>query len=415
MTIPLRTLAAETDREALWDAADAAVEARENDVLAFVNLEDRTARRTRLRQTVDGPLGGLPFGVKDIFETADLPSAFGSPIYEGHRPAADAVCVALLRAAGGAVYGKTVTTEFASFHPGPTRNPHNLDHSPGGSSSGSAAAVAAGMLPFALGTQTGGSVIRPAAFCGVVGFKPTFNLIPTPGMKTFAWSLDTVGVFTHRVADAAFVTEAMAGRSMAAPAPGKELRIGRCKTPMFSEADDDMAAGLDNAASLLSSFGYAVSDISLPEIFAKAHKAHDVLNDHEGALSLSHEWHHHRDRISPTLRDIIQSGLAYDAETYDAARQTMKAARLALMAVWNEVDVLVAPSAPGAAPLGQTTTGSSVFNRLWTAMGVPCVNVPGLSTDDGLPLGIQVIGPALADAKTLAAAACVETVLNPSN
>ncbi|MEM6666963.1 MAG: amidase, partial [Pseudomonadota bacterium] len=174
--------------EAVWDACDVAIATHEPQIQAFVAPETAAARRVRLStQTFGGPLMGLPFGVKDIFDTAELPTAYGSPIYDGHQPVADAVCVALARRAGGAMYGKTVTTEFASFHPGPTRNPHNLDHTPGGSSSGSAAAVAANMLPVTYGTQTGGSVIRPAAFCGVVGYKPTFNLIPTNGLKTFAW------------------------------------------------------------------------------------------------------------------------------------------------------------------------------------------------------------------------------------
>ena len=410
---PLRTLAAEADKEVLWDAADAAAQEHEGDVRAYVNAEDAAMRRARLRAGAAGPLAGLPFGAKDVFDTAELPTEYGSPIYAGNQPAADAVVVARLKAAGGALYAKTVTTEFASFHPGPTRNPHNLDHSPGGSSSGSAAAVAAGMLPFAIGTQTGGSVIRPAAFCGVVGFKPTFDLLPTPGTKAFAWTLDTIGVFTNRVADAGFVVEAVTGRRFDAAVPGKELRIGICRTPMADDMDDEMAEAFDFAARHLTDYGFAVSNLELPDIFAKAHKAHDVINDYEGALSLSHEWFAHRDRISDRLKAIIEAGIAYDTATYDAARQTMKAARLALTRIWNGLDVIVAPSAPGAAPHGIETTGSSVMNRLWTAMGVPCVNIPGMVSRGGLPLGIQVIGPAMSDARTIAAAEAVEAAFRP--
>lgn len=410
---PARELAARGTVDAFLEAADAVVAEKEADIRAFVNLETMDARRARLALLKVGPFGGLPFGVKDIFDTQELPTEYGSPIYKGYQPGADATCVALMRAAGGALYGKTVTTEYASFQPGKTRNPRNLEHTPGGSSSGSAAAVAAGMLPFALGTQTGGSVIRPAAFCGIVGFKPSYNQIPTPGMKTFAWSLDTIGVFANRVADAGFAAEVLTGRAFNEPVPSSELRIRVCKTPMAEHAQDETMAALDFTAERLSAAGFQVREIDLPEIFVEAHRAHDVLNDREGALSLSHEWHNHRNEISERLQALILNGLSYDIETYDAARLTMKAARLALTRIWNNADIILAPSAPGPAPKGLGTTGDSVFNRLWTAMGVPCVNIPGLIAANGLPLGMQVIGPAMSDAKTLAAAQAVETVLDP--
>jgi len=396
----------------IWDASETAIAAREPSVNAFISTETPAARRARYEAAdISGPLAGLPFGVKDIFDTADLTTEYGSPIYSGHRPGRDAVCVALARRAGGVMAGKTVTTEFASFHPGKTSNPHNAAHTPGGSSSGSAAAVAARMLPLALGTQTGGSVIRPASFSGVVGYKPSFNMIPSAGLKTFSWSLDTVGVFALTVDDAGFFVECITGRDLGCATPTEGLHFGICETPMIAEAADETHEALAHARQVLEGAGHRVSTHSLPAVFGMAHEAHTVLNDGEGALALAHEYDHHRDALSETLVKIIENGLGFDSGTYDTARQTMKAARLSLLDVWRAVDVLVVPAAPGEAPRGLHTTGNSAFNRLWTAMGVPCITLPCTTGPNGLPVGIQLVAPALDETRALMAAATLEAAL----
>ncbi|MEM9205301.1 MAG: amidase [Pseudomonadota bacterium] len=414
-----RTIAGEVragrkTQEALIEAADAVVAARENDVKAFVHLEEASARRARLQAQArhdDSPLAGLPLGVKDIFDTFDLPTEYLSPIYEGHQPKSDATCVAQARAAGAAIFGKTVTTEFASFWPGPTCNPRNIEYSPGGSSSGSAAAVAAGMLPFALGTQTGGSVIRPAAFCGVVGYKPSYNLIPAVGLKTFAWSLDTVGIFANRVDDAEFLIEAMVGETFSTEAPSS-LKIAYCQTPMADAADDETWTHLGTISDQLSKAGHTVKDLTLPQIFGDAHDAHNVINDGEGALSLMHERTYHRDNISDRLNAILDRGATYSPSDHHAAQNTFADARAALEDVWQDFDFILAPAAPGIAPKGQTTTGDSVFNRLWTGLGVPCVTLPLGTGTDTMPLGAQFIAPFFKDSALLAAAKAIEAAFD---
>lgn len=393
-------------KDKVWDDFEAALEKHEPTVKSLSFAEDAQARRARFAAAnTSGPLAGLPVGIKDVFDTYDLPTSYGSSIYEGHRPVADAVSVALVRAAGGVIAGKTVTTEFAYFSPGPTTNPHNQGHTPGGSSSGSAAAVAAGILPFATGTQTGGSVIRPASFCGIIGYKPTFDLIPTIGLKAFAWSLDTVGIFARSVEDAAFFATAITDRDLTPSGDEGNPRIGYCETPMWPDAETSMREAFPKVRERLVRAGFTVTDIALPEIFAKAHDTHRVLNDREGWLSLSHERLQHPDKLTDILKAALENGASYSTDEYDEARQTMKQARLALTKLWNDVDVLIAPSVTGEAPKGIGFTGNSAFNRLWTAMGVPCVNLPCGNGPNGLPLGIQVIGPALGDKQTLAAAA----------
>ena len=395
-------------QDKVWDDFESALEKHEPTVKSLSFTEDVEARRARFTAAdASGPLAGLPVGIKDVFDTYDLPTAYGSPIYEDHQPVSDAVSVACIRAAGGVIAGKTVTTEFAYFTPGPTTNPHNQGHTPGGSSSGSAAAVAAGIVPFATGTQTGGSVIRPAAFCGVVGYKPTFDLIPTIGLKAFAWSLDTVGIFAQSVADAAFLTAAITGRDLMPSGEEGNPRVGYCETPMWPDAEPSMREAFPQMRERLVHAGFTVTDMVLPEIFGKAHEIHRVINDREGYFSLSHERLYHADKLSSILIAALENGATYNAYQYDEARQTLKQARLALTKLWRDVDILIAPSVTGEAPKGIGFTGNSAFNRLWTAMGVPCVNLPCGHGPNGLPLGVQVIGPALGDKRTLAAAAAL--------
>ncbi len=392
-----------------------AIAKREAEIGAFVVLNLERARRmaeARGAALAAQPLRGLAVGIKDIFDTADFPTEYGSPIYAGHQPKADAAATSLVRRAGGIVLGKTVTTEFAHLDPGKTRNPHNPAHTPGGSSSGSAAAVAAGMLPIALGSQTGGSVIRPASYCGVAGFKPSYGLIPTVGMKCFSWHLDTVGVFAAGVADVAFAAEAITGRELridgTAPAAP---RLGLLRRHPWPDASDEMRTAIEIAARTAEAEGASVTEIELPQICADAFKAHGTIHDFEGFNSLAYEYDHHRDRIGPHLRNLLDRATVVTPEAYDSARRTTRRARQALASLMADIDVILTPSAPGAAPESLNSTGTSTFNRLWTLMGVPCVNVPGLASDAGLPLGVQLVGRFGRDHETLSAARFVEAAL----
>jgi Asp-tRNA(Asn)/Glu-tRNA(Gln) amidotransferase A subunit family amidase len=400
---------------AVIDQCAAAIDAREAEIGAFVALDLEGARRTAKTSAAalaKLPLRGLPVGIKDIFDTVDFPTEYGSALYAGHRPRWDASAVALTRRAGGLILGKTVTTEFAHQQPGKTRNPHNPAHTPGGSSSGSAAAIAAGMLPLSLGTQTGGSVVRPAAYCGVAGYKPSFRLIPTVGMKCFSWTLDTVGVFAASVADAAFGAAAITGRDLrvdgAAP---KAPRIALLRSRISGEASPDMQAAIAAAAHAAGGAGARVEEITLPAILEDAWEAHPALQDYEACRSFAFEYDHHRDRIGPKLRELLDRGASVTSEAYDLARRTTKQARHALAEIFANVDVILAPSAPGAAPHSLESTGSPIFNRLWTLMGTPCVNVPGFTDPAGLPLGVQIVGRFGRDRATLEAALFVEAAI----
>ena len=399
-----------TPRAVVELCADA-IAKREAEIGAFVVL-DIEAARARANACADLPLRGLPVGVKDIYDTADFPTEYGSAIYAGHRPKADAAMVALVRRAGGVVIGKTVTTEFASLEPGRTRNPHNLAHTPGGSSSGSAAAVAAGMVPIALGSQTGGSVIRPAAYCGVTGFKPSFRLLPTVGMKCFSWSLDTVGLFAADVADAAFAAAAISGRDLRVDgAEPAGPRIALVRTQSWPEASADMQGAVERAGRAAQAAGAKVNEIDLPPILEAATKAHGTIQDHEAYRALADEIDRHRDRLGPVLRAQLDQAAALTPAAYDEARRLARQARRAFVDLMEGADVILTPSAPGAAPHGLGSTGQPTFNRLWTLLGAPCVNVPGLSDSAGLPLGVQIVGRFARDRLTLEAAAFLQRAL----
>ncbi len=399
-----------TPRAVIERCADA-IARREREIGAFVALDIEAALK-RADAFAALPLAGLPVGVKDIYDTADFPTEYGSPIYAGHRPKADAAMVALIRRAGGVVLGKTVTTEFASLQPGRTRNPHNLAHTPGGSSSGSAAAVAAGMVPIAIGSQTGGSVIRPAAYCGVTAYKPSFRLMPTVGMKCFSWSLDTVGLFTAGVADAAFAAAALSGRDLridriAPTAP----RVALVRTASWPEASPEMQGALERAARIAEAAGAKVKEIDLPPLFEAATPAHGTIQDHEAYRALADEIDRHHDQIGPTLREQLDRAATITPAAYDDARRVARQARRAFLELMDDVDVILTPSAPGAAPLGLGSTGKPTFNRLWTLLGAPCLNVPGLSDSGGLPLGMQIVGRFARDRLALEAARFVEQAL----
>ena len=401
-----------TPRDVVEVCARAIVE--RDELLRAFSAHDLSGARNRA--TADNlaqkPLRGLPVGIKDIFDTHDFPTEYGSPIYAGHRPKADATIVALVRRAGGIVIGKTVTTEFASLQPAQTRNPHNPAHTPGGSSSGSAAAVASGMLPIALGTQTGGSVIRPAAYCGVVGYKPSFRLLPTVGIKCFSWSLDTVGIFTAGVRDAAFAVSAITGRDLALDAQRLAApRIALIRTPQWPQASADMQNAVERAARVAEAAGARVQDMVLPPIFEDATRAHRVVQDYEAFRALADEYDRHRDRLGAILRDQLGNAATITANEYDDARRIARRARKLFADLMADTDVILTPSAPGAAPHGLDSTGSPIFNRLWTLLGPPCINVPGIADALGLPLGVQIVGRFARDRIALEAAAFLEQAL----
>jgi Asp-tRNA(Asn)/Glu-tRNA(Gln) amidotransferase A subunit family amidase len=390
-----------------------AIDAREKDIGAFVALDlDAAEKRADDARLAATPLAGLPVAFKDIFATADLPTQYGSPIYAGYRPRADAAAVALTRRAGGNVLGKTVTTEMASMVPAGTRNPHNLAHTPGGSSSGSAAAVAAGMVPLAFGTQTAGSVIRPAAFCGVAGFKPSYRLIPLVGVKDVAWHLDTAGLFGACVADVAFAAAEILQRDLRVDraAPGAP-RIALARTHLWPQASAAMQNAVETAARIAAAAGATVTDVTLPKELEDAYGAQLVIQDYETFRALAFEHDRHRDLIGQQLREQLDRGAAISADAYDAARRTASRGRQVFADTMADYDVILTPSAPGAAPRGLETTGNPAFNRLWTLLGTPCVNVPGFFDDDGLPLGLQIVGRFGRDRAALEAALFVEQAI----
>jgi len=397
-----------TAQALLADCAER-IREREPSVHAWTFLDiDRAMERARQldAQPASGLLHGLPIAVKDLFDTYDMPTSYGSPIYTGHRPVADAVSVALARAAGAVVVGKTVTTEFATFHPGPTCNPHDPRCTPGGSSSGSGAAVADWMVPLAFGTQTAGSIVRPAAYCGVVGYKPTFGTICRIGGKMISDSLDTVGALARTVPDVALFSAALSGRDdLAIDRPTRDApRIGICRTYEWERALPETVAMFDDVHARLRSAGARVRDITLPPPFAKLAAAQMTIMVREVAQSLTHEWLMHRDALSREMVAMIEAGVAVSIPQYDAAQSLARECRAMLSHVFEDVDALVAPSTAGEAPPGIDATGDPVFNRIWTLLRVPCVHLPVARGPSGLPIGVSVVGQIGADRETLLAA-----------
>ena len=392
------------------------IAAREAAVGAWQHLDPEAALAAARRadgEAPRGPLHGVPIGVKDLFDTADMPTGYGSPIYDGHRPAADAACVALARAAGAIVVGKTVTTEFACFTPGKTANPHHPHHTPGGSSSGSAAAVAAGMVPLAFGSQTAGSVIRPAAFCGCVGYKPSFGLIARAGAKALADSLDTVGLMAGTVADAAFFAGVLTDRPDlrdAAPPPAPPA-FALYRTPMWERAEPEAGAALDRAAEALRRAGAAVGELAPPAEHRGLNAAQDRIMGYEAARALAYERIYRSAQLSPRLGQMLDAGMAVGAAEYDAARAEAAAARAGLAGFFGPYDAVLTPAAPGEAPAGLGYTGDPVFNRMWTLLGTPCLTLPAHRGDRGLPVGVQLVGRIGDDARLMSCAIFLEQAL----
>ena len=358
-----------------------------------------------------GPLHGVPIGIKDVFDTHDMPTEYGSAIYAGHRPKVDAASVAVARRCGMLALGKLVTTEFAAWPPGPTVNPRDGTRTPGGSSSGSAAAVAAGMVPVAFATQTTGSIIRPAAFCGVVGYKPSHGTLPTAGVKAISESFDTVGVIARTVADAALVVGALSGRSLDPPSEASVPRLGICLTHEWPAASPETVVLFDALPGLLARAGARTTPVTLPDAFAGLAAAQGTIWTFEIARCLADEHQRFREMIREPLRRMLEEGAAMPVSEYDAAHECLRECRIELDAVFDGLDALLVPAAPGEAP-GIATTGDPIFNRAWSALGVPAVTVPAGVGPAGLPLGVQIVAPPRHDARVLACAAWIEEVLS---
>lgn len=394
----------ELSAEALLLACLERIAERESAVHAFAVL-DADAALARARELDAGPwrgpLHGLPLGVKDLFDTADLPTSYGTEIHVGHRPAADAAAVALCLEAGAVLVGKTETTELATMQPAPTRNPHDASRSPGGSSSGSVAAVADFMLPIALGTQTAGSIVRPAAYCGVVGYKPSLGRVPRAGIKLQCESMDTAGGFGRSVRDVALLGSVLLGDERlrftdASAAP----RIGLAPTPWWPEADADVRAAWGRAVEALAP---RCVEAALPAGFDELVPLQKRLMFHEAARSLSHERVRHRERLSPGLQAMLDEGLAIPVERYQ--RDVVVAAewKRRIDPLFDDHDLLLAPSTTGEAPT-LDHTGDPLFCRPWSLLGLPCVHLPFARGASGLPVGLQVVGRHGDDHRLLAAA-----------
>jgi Asp-tRNA(Asn)/Glu-tRNA(Gln) amidotransferase A subunit family amidase len=356
-----------------------------------------------------GLLAGVPLGVKDILDTADWPTGCGTAIHRGARPRRDAACVALARAAGAVVAGKTVTTELAYFTPGPTANPHDTTRTPGGSSSGSAAAVAAGMVPLAFGTQTAGSVIRPASFCGVFALKVGFGAVSLAGAKAFAPSLDTLGWFARSADDLELMRCALAQVPFAplVVPPATALRIAVCRT----HEEHALDAGGAQAWQEAQRRAPVLRTVAMPATLAGLLEAQKTVMAFEAARSLASEWQAHRAQLSDPLGALLQAGHAIAEETYRRALDLARSAGPVVEDLMRDADALMVPAAPGEAPRGLEATGDPVFSRVWTLLGLPCVNVPGLRGPAGMPVGMQLVGRQGEERRLLEIAASLHRIL----
>ena len=388
---------------------------REPQVAAFAHLDwnqvDKQIKMLRTQPVGSGPLWGVPIAVKDLFDTCDLPTAYGSDIYAGHRPAWDAAALSRLRTAGAVILGKTVTTEFAWRKPAKTRNPHDGRFTPGGSSSGSAAAVADRMAPAAIGTQTAGSIIRPAAFCGIIGFKPTHGVISSAGIKPLSQSLDTVGVFSRTVTDSAIVAGVMAGRPdwgdiIAVKKPPKMAIVRGAEWDLVTQSAMTV---FQKAADKLA--GKALVKRKTPKLFAELADTHARIVSFEAARELQHEHRAHPERLSPILRGLLEDGAGIAPSQYMAALAERDTCLAHIEQLFGEADVLLAPSALGEPPRMEEGTGDPVMSRAWTLLHLPTITLPVGRGPNGLPLGLQMACRPGDDARLLAIALWVEDKL----
>ncbi len=386
------------------------IAAREPQVMAWEYLNpDQVIAQARVYDTagISGPLAGVPFGIKDIIDTCDMPTQMGSPIYKGHQPKGDAACVALSRKAGGILLGKTVTTEFANRHPGKTHNPFDFARTPGGSSSGSAAAVGDHMVPLAIGTQTTASTIRPASFCGTFGYRPTHGDLRCVGVKEASGSLDTLGLFARSIEDIALYREVLTGSSTPAPIaePGSAPRIGFCRTHLWSQLEPQTQTMIEGTAQQLARAGARVGDVTLPAEFEGIEDAHRWVSSFEFSRNFTWEIENHFEKISETLRNNrLKDGLSCSFDRYREARELLARCRLLLDPVFDKYDVLLTAPATGEAPIGLNATGNAALCVIWTSTHVPAVTLPLYKGPNGLPIGAQLIARRNADRALFSAA-----------
>ena len=370
---------------------------REPDVGAWAHLdEDLALNAARAADATEpkSPLHGIPFGVKDVIDTADLATECGTPIHAGRRPVKDAACVARMKAAGAVLMGKTVSTEYALYHPGKSRNPLNLAHTPGGSSSGSGAAVGDCMVPIAFGNQTAGSLIRPAAFCGICAFKPTRGITDLSGILPLEPSFDTLGYMGRSFDDLASFFAIVHDET---PQPladgiGRGPKIGLCRTPMWSHAEQPSIDAVEDAAKQLASLGAEVDEVRLPPAFDDLLETHTTILKAGLTRSLGEDYRIHKDRMSQGLRDMIEDGLSVPAAREEALRTHAEECRAAVNDAFGDWDAFLCPSVVAEAPEGIAATGSPVFQVMWTLLNVPIAGIPGAFGPAGLPVGIQLVG-----------------------
>jgi amidase len=392
---------------------------REPSLRAWSYLDPEEARRqarTRDASMPSGPLHGIPVAVKDVIDVSGMPTGMGSPIYDGYGPFADAACVATLRAAGAVILGKTVTAEFAGVSPGPTTHPLAPDHTPGGSSSGSTAAVADGMVPVALGTQTGGSILRPAAFCGIVGFKPSFGMINRAGLKLAAESLDTIGLLARDVDDIELFWNALVGR---APTPPSSLdarpRLLLFRSHHWSRASIDTVVAVETTARRLRAAGAVIDEMPVPEGFAELSEARVIINGYERARALAWEFNCCADRLSPAMSRVLSNGWSFSHESYLDAIRVAEHWRSWLTDVTERYDAVLTAAVTGEAPKGLESTGDASFQEIWTILHAPAISLPLATGQAGLPIGVQFVGRRLADAALLRLARWVMNGITPDS
>lgn len=412
-----RIRAGELTSEALVTACLARIDAREADVGAWECIaaeralaDARAADRTPPR----GLLHGVPIGVKDVFDTFDMPTTLGSPIYASRQPHWDAACVAAARAAGAIVLGKTVTTEFASYHPGKTRNPHDRARTPGGSSSGSAAAVADYMVPIAFGTQTAASITRPAAFCGVIGYKASFGELSLAGVRPLAQSLDTLGILARSIADVALMRDVLIGRSDRRDPSTRRAppTLALCRTPQWALAEPACRDALDAAVERLRAAGARVAEVVLPPAFGVLVDAQQTIMTYETARNYVFEATRHADGLSASFRAICEAGMRIDHDTYVGARRRVADGVLQFTEVLRDCDALITSATRGEAPPIAVGTGDPLMSRIWTALGVPTLAIPVPRTRPALPIAVQVIGALHADPELLGVGEWMEKALS---
>lgn len=403
--------------EALVRACLDRIAARDGQVKAWVYLDpDYALRQAREldKSPRRGPLHGVPVAIKDMIDTCDMPTQHNSPIYTGHRPNQDAACVTILRAAGAVILGKTDTHEFAAGGRLPaTRNPHHLEHTPGGSSSGSAAAVADLMVPLSLGTQTGGSTLRPASFCGIYAIKPTHGTLNREGAKIYSNTLDTIGWFGRSVADLGLLADVfnIDRRRWTARRGVKGMKIGLCRTPHWSEAKPESKRAVERAAALLAQAGARVSIVRLPAAFNKMNAMQALIMRGEGRAAFLPEYRAHFEQLHQEFRDRVEDRDRITPRKLADALDYAARLRPEIDAIARKYDALLSPSVIGEAPKSLTTTGDPMFQRMWTALHVPTINIPSAKGPAGLPIGVSLIGPRYSDAALLGVADAVAKVI----